>query len=164
MMQQQMRRRRCRMAMAVAAVALATAVACSPDEPKPPTAIDESASLVGTDANNDGVRDDIEKVVADLPVNQETKAHLLELAASEQEVMALDLSGNPEATRAKAYDLATKQFALDCVPAGVDKAEWRTRSESLLLLILNTDQRNAQEESFNKLVDGRAFPLPDCGA
>jgi len=164
-MTHQLRRRGRRIPMALAAVALAaTAVACSPDEPKSPTAIDESSSLVGTDANNDGVRDDIEKVVADLPVNQETKAHLLELAASEQEVMALDLSGNPEATRAKAYDIATKQFALDCVPAGVDKAEWRTRSESLLLLILNTDQRNAQEESFNKLVDGRAFPLPDCGA
>jgi hypothetical protein len=144
--------------------AVLVAPACAPTDPGPSAAaLDESASPSGTDADGNGVRDDIDQAIDQAPVNGQMKAYLIESAKVEGRIMALDVEGDPGAADT-AYEIASDANRLvSCVPAGLDPVDALGWAENLRLLIANTDEREAQLAAFSRLIDGRAFPAPDCG-
>lgn len=136
-----------------------------PTDPSPsPAALDESPSPSGTDSNDNGVRDDIDQAIAQAPVNGQMKAYLTETAKVEERIMALDVNGDQQAAKNAAYEIASDANQLvSCVPEGLDPLDALERAENLRLLIANTDEREAQLAAFSQLIDGRAFPEPECG-
>ena len=150
---------------ALLAVTVVGAIACAPQEPKSPVPLDESASLVGVDADEDGVRDDVEEVIDAMPVTQALKDHLRIYAEIQQRIMAADFSGDEGTAKALAYELAQETFRTDdCLPDGVDQQEFREKRDAVTLIILNTDERNEQDAMLSHLIDGRDFPSADCGS
>lgn len=138
------------------------AAGCAPDQPKAPVTVDESGTPAGVDANADGVRDDVAEVIAALPVTIQMRTYLNDSAKVDQRVMTLDPTAADAS--ATAYDIATDANRLiSCVPAGLDPTDARDRAEAVRLLIANTDEREAAEAAFSKLIDGRTFPAPTCG-
>lgn len=157
------RRRSRRVAIALVSVVACSLVGCAPDPVKPPVTLDQGAALQGPDSNNDGIRDDVGKIIESLPTTEAVKNELRTFAKNQQEVMALDLSGDPQATSAVAYEVATEtNRIISCLPADVDFDEFDERSDVLDAVILNTDQRRDQMAAFEHLIDGRSFPEPAC--
>jgi hypothetical protein len=79
--------------------------------------------------------------------------------------MAADFSGDEESAKALAYELAQEEFRTSsCLPDGVDQQLFREKRDVVGLVILNTDERNEQDALLSHLIDGRAFPAPDCGS
>ncbi len=141
------------------------APSCAPADPTTrPAALDDSAPPSGTDGNGNGVRDDIDRAIAQAPVDSQMKAYLTDTAKVEQRIMALDVNGDPQAAADAAYGIASDaNKLLSCVPSGLDPADALERAENLRLLIANTDEREAQLAAFSRLINGRAFPAPECG-
>lgn len=136
---------------------------CGSSEPKSPVTLDESTSIAGPDRDENGVRDDIDEVIASLPVAPEMRTYLSQSAAVEQRIMMLDINGDPAAAKSEAFRIATDANRLiSCVPAGLDEEEANDRTDVLQSLIEDTDERQAQVAAFSKLINGRSFPEPRC--
>ena len=140
--------------------ATAVTAACTPPEDGP-VALDGTDTVAGVDADGDGVRDDIEMVIAKLGVKGPMRDHLTEAMRLEQSIMTLDTTG-PDATTT-AYDLAAAVNGLiSCPPEGVDLVEANDHADNLRMLMANTPEREAQIAAFTALINGRAFPAPAC--
>lgn len=156
--------RRVAASVMLGASTLLVASACVPEDPAAgPVPLDESTQAPGVDGNRNGVRDDIDKAIAQAPVSEEMRSYLTETARVDERVMRLDVAGDPAAAAAEAYEIASEaNMLVSCVPTGLDPIGALQRAEDLRLLIANTDAREAQVAAFSKLIDGRAFPAPDC--
>lgn len=148
----------------VAAASVLGAAACAPPDPTGDVTLDESTTLPGSDGNGDGVRDDVGEVIENLPVDATMKTYLTESMVLEQRIMGLDMASDPTALAEESYEIASEVNELiSCPPTGLDPADARTRADNLRALVANTEARQAQIAAFSALIDGRAFPAPDCG-
>ena len=148
---------------AVAALLLgvtAATAACTPPEDGP-VALDDTATVTGADNNGDGVRDDIEEIIAKLDVSSTMREHLTATMRVEQNIMALDTTSGDAPTAA--YELATAANELiSCPPEGVELTDANDQAQNLRMLMANTPEREAQIEAFAALINGRAFGAPTC--
>src|SRR4051794_21810138 len=75
----------------VAAICVLPIAACAKEQPPSQgVEVDQSTALAGTDANSDGIRDDVAEAIRQLPVTAEMRAYLSEGAKVEQRIMTLD--------------------------------------------------------------------------
>ena len=150
------------LAMLAATFALGAA-ACAPPEPTRDVELDDSAGVRGSDANSDGVRDDVAEVIEKLPVDAPMRSYLTESMVLEQRIMELDLTADPTELTEESYEIASGvNDLITCPPAGLDASDARTRAGQLRALVSNTPERQSQIAAFSALIDGRAFPAPSC--
>lgn len=69
-------------------------------------ALDRSASLAGVDADGNGVRDDIQAWVAQLPASDSQQQALLQLAAANQQALLVDVADEPALRQVVARQMA----------------------------------------------------------
>lgn len=119
--------------------------------------LDHSTDVAGTDADNNGVRDDIDRFIAGLPDSANQKAALHQLAANLQASLTVDPT-NKEAARAVAQKGSR---ALGCITylygnANNANYEWITTMEKYTA---NTPERFKAYMAFNAALSGMSFHL-----
>ncbi|CAH6917054.1 Chromosome partitioning protein ParA [Vibrio chagasii] len=118
--------------------------------------LDRSDSLTGTDANNDGIRDDIEAFIDALEVPEPVRKALKQNAHYTQENLYHDFSQNTDANIKKSlyisdkYDkvIACKEFV------GIDVDDRINTSNTITALTYNTKARTMAYLAYNHLQDG----------
>jgi hypothetical protein len=135
-------------------------VACSSDSAGPPPpvgpvtapaiSLDRGSTLAGTDANGDGLRDDVEAVINRFATSEAAKTAL---RAFGRELQASLLA---PATAAAAYDAGARvHAAMTCVGRVLPDAAPLLREVEAVTL--NTEQRFRAHLTRSALLAGRAF-------
>lgn len=126
----------------------------SSGQPAADTGKISDSSLLGSDANNNGVRDDVEKWIATtFPQNAVTRAVALQLGLAMQRVMA---SGNTVDETAAASLKTQIRDGLECLLAVADDTVQAKIFGELLAVIVNTPARAKLVEQLEA-----KFPEPD---
>jgi hypothetical protein len=111
--------------------------------------LDVSSSVAGTDADRNGIRDDIDKFVAGLPDSPAEKKALLQFAGTLQSSMTIDPADN----NAVATVLLNSRRAIHCI-----WSVYPTGQHNKVLLIeeisANTLTRLIAYENYNKKISG----------
>jgi hypothetical protein len=118
---------------------------------------DQSDTLSGFDLNQDGVRDDIERLIDMQPVTDKQKGLLTENAKWLQEVMALDL------TDEQAISFQSEKSALNslCLALSFDRAADALKYSNLITSqTMSTFQRLSKYEEYNAKLDGSVTRMP----
>lgn len=122
--------------------------------------LDRSSALAGTDANTDGVRDDIATYIASLPYDASQKTALMQLASSLQMALTADIS-DPAAMDAARLAIGR---GINCVfssfPAAADTARAAQVTTDLQELTMNTKERVKAYLVFTGSSDGVVLPNP----
>ncbi|KLR61999.1 hypothetical protein IMCC26207_10571 [Actinobacteria bacterium IMCC26207] len=122
---------------------------------------DSLAELAGPDGNNNGIRDDVETRIRELTSDPLMIEYLESSARYMQKIVLFD----DKAPNAKetAFELATESdILISCAPESLDE---ETASDYFFEVedkIRNTRGRKAKFDRVGELIDGRAFPAPDC--
>lgn len=141
-------------------------MACTPDNSgiPPDVVLDESSSLLGSDANSDGVRDDIEQAISKMPESDEVKSLFRAFSSAGQDLLRLDTSERTPAIVAEALSTAEGQWSyMYCSPDGTTYDEWYEKLQVLDAMQLNTAERQAKSQAVNQLLAGsviRSLPCP----
>ncbi|GHS86787.1 hypothetical protein FACS189487_01710 [Campylobacterota bacterium] len=125
--------------------------------------------LAGTDANNNGVRDDVEDYIIKTYTEEKQRKAAMQSARATQAVMLLDLSDKTTAKNKalKVGDMETK--AIHCLSLVFDPsyseivkgAETLTQvSKKIDAITLNTKARQKAYFEYNHLLDGTTVSLP----
>lgn len=132
----------------------------APPVPNPPASaasasvvLDRSQTVSGTDANNNGVRDDIEKVVDAYPLDTPQKKASLQLAGSIQ--AALLTSTVLDSAYANAQEMHRAQL---CMSSLIE--DYTTYSRDIEAKTLNTEPRIKAWIAFEAEIAGQVFPDP----
>ena len=132
-------------------------VVVPPDQSPPadPPNLDRTSSVLGTDADSNGVRDDIDRMIADYPVNSAQKNTLTRFAQSTQTSLTTGRS------RDKAYETAVSlQRILKCGAQPLMDAEAVTAE--IMDFTLNTQQRVEAYLEFEGALGGSVINEPNC--
>ena len=119
---------------------------------------DQSDTLAGFDLNQDGVRDDIERLIDMQPVTDKQKELLTEKAKWLQEVMALDLSDQQSVNR------QGEKSSLNavCLMHGFeDTSDAAKYSRLITSQTMSTFERIQKYEAYNASRDGSVSHLPN---
>ena len=122
---------------------------------------DSLAELAGPDVNNNAIRDDVETRIREL-TSDPLMIEYLESSARymQQVVMFDDKAPNAKET---AFELATESdFLISCAPESLDEETASDYFFEVEDAIRNTRGRKAKFDRVGELIDGRAFPAPDC--
>jgi hypothetical protein len=118
-------------------------------------------SLAGPDADGNGVRDDVETVIAGLTSDSVLSAYLSEVARTTQLVVVLDTDA-PGAAE-EAYRLASRtNLLVSCPPDGLDLDEAMALLEEVQGAVADTPGRRSKLDELSELISGRSFTEPDC--
>jgi hypothetical protein len=118
---------------------------------------DQSDTLAGFDLNQDGMRDDIERLIDMQPVTDKQKQLLTENAKWLQEVMLLDL------TDEQAISLQSEKSALNslCLALSFDRTADALKYSNLITSqTMSTFQRLSKYEEYNAKLDGSVTRMP----
>jgi hypothetical protein len=118
---------------------------------------DQSETLAGIDENQDGVRDDIEKLIDMQPVTDKQKELLIEQAKWLQEIMTLDLS------YMQAISIQSEKSALNslCLALSFDKTADALKYSNLITSqTMSTFERLLKYEEYNAKLDGSVTRMP----
>ncbi|CAH7209524.1 Chromosome partitioning protein ParA [Vibrio chagasii] len=123
--------------------------------------LDRSDSLTGTDANNDGIRDDIEAFIDALEVPEPVRKALKQNAHYTQENLYHDFSQNTDANIKKALDISSQyDKVLACEEfVGIDIDDGINTSNTITALTYNTKARTMAYLAYNHLQDGSVSTL-----
>ncbi|CAH6949581.1 Chromosome partitioning protein ParA [Vibrio chagasii] len=123
--------------------------------------LDRSDSLTGTDANNDGIRDDIEAFIDALEVPEPVRKALKQNAHYTQENLYHDFSQNTDANIKKALDISSQyDKVLACEEfVGIDIDDGINTSNTITSLTYNTKARTMAYLAYNHLQDGSVSTL-----
>ncbi|WP_135442831.1 chromosome partitioning protein ParA [Vibrio tasmaniensis] len=118
--------------------------------------LDRSDSLTGTDANNDGIRDDIEAFIDALEVTEPVRKALKQNARYTQENLYHDFSQKTHANIKKALEISYKyDEVLACEEfVGIDIDDGINTSNTITSLTYNTKARTMAYLAYNHLQDG----------
>lgn len=114
--------------------------------------LDRSATLVGIDANGDGIRDDLERHIAALPDADPQRAALRQLVQAQSALLAAD-AGQVEARAAKVV------AAVACVWISYPADQAAQRVQEMRRLLLNTRERFAAWLRSNEALQAGAAAL-----
>ena len=122
---------------------------------------DSLAELAGPDVNNNAIRDDVETRIRELTSDPLMIEYLEAEARSMQQVVLFDdKAPNAQET---AFQLGTDlDILISCTPEGLDHENAIDLFLEVEDAIRNTRGRKAKFDRQSELVDGRAFPAPDC--
>ncbi len=123
--------------------------------------LDRSDSILGTDQNNNGIRDDIDAYIQKTYTNEEAKA-VNQLAKVLQDSLTVDLEDG-----IKLQDTGNEYMrSVSCIHEkfedGVD-ANGVSVTNEILAMTTNTKQRLTAYISFSDVVDGYVFKAPEEG-
>jgi hypothetical protein len=119
---------------------------------------DQSDTLSGFDLNQDGVRDDIERLIEMQPISLKQKELLTEKAKWLQEVMALDLSDQQSVNR------QGEKSSLNavCLMHGFEDTSAAAKYSRLITSqTMSTFERIQKYEAYNASRDGSVSRLPN---
>lgn len=123
--------------------------------------LDRSESLTGTDANKDGIRDDIEAFIDALEVTEPVRKALKQEARQAQESLYHDWSEKTDANIRRALRIADKyNKVLACkefVGIGIDDSI--STANTIDALTYNTKARTMTYLTYNHLLDGSVSTL-----
>jgi hypothetical protein len=140
------------------------AAAESPEGPlvNPVVGSEKDATLAGTDADGNGVRDDVDAYIAALEMDP-AKAAALRSFAREQTAMML-LGGTASPTKAAAVGQQMRVVkAIDCLAARYPRDQRRGFVSSLGNALFNNGQRWRAYLKADKLLSGTVLPPPSKG-
>jgi hypothetical protein len=118
--------------------------------------LDVTTSLTGTDADGDGVRDDLDKYIAALPDSAVQKKALLQLAAGIQATLSVDATSS---TALSAASMALNRGDA-CVWQMYAGASPTLRVHTLEELTINTQPRLVAYEGYNAARTGATVTAP----
>ena len=121
--------------------------------------LDVSDSLGGTDANNNGVRDDVEAYISAQPDSTPQRAALQQIAKALQSILLLDTSKAPDVAAAA----TAMRRGVACVWSAYDPSNAHDRNMRMQQLTVNTMARLVAYEKFNSAMDGTVITA-DPGA
>ena len=146
-------------AVVVATAVLCVAGVCSCSVFRPSN--DSLAELAGPDVNNNAIRDDVETRIRELTSDPLMIEYLESSARYMQKIVLFDDKA-PDAEET-AFQLGTDSMILIfCMREGLDEETARDLSQKVEDAMRNTRGRKAKFDRQSELVDGRAFPAPDC--
>ncbi len=118
--------------------------------------LDRSDSLTGTDANNDGIRDDIEAFIDALEVTEPVRKALKQNAHYAQESLHHDWGKKTNVNIRKALDISHKYGkVIACKEfVGIDVDDRINTSNTITALTYNTKARTMAYLAYNHLLDG----------
>ena len=118
--------------------------------------LDEGAERHGTDANSNGIRDDIDSLIDKSGETPARQAALRQLAVALHQAVTIDVS------QAVALRLTAGQvnFATACVWDRFDASQAPTQVTRMEAITANTEERFRAYEAYNRAVSGMSFSLP----
>lgn len=114
------------------------------------------ATIVGADANGNGVRDDLDIYIDALPDTSAQKSALTQMAASLGKAMLTDATNQAIVLKAS-QEIAA---AAACLYARYDSTTAGKKSASMEKLTINTTVRFNAYDKFNTALNGLTFTLP----
>jgi len=121
-------------------------------------ALDRSSSIAGPDANNNGVRDDIEAYVATLPITPVQKAAVMQDARAQQLTLTVDLTDVAALDRVGALQARSTNCVVDSfIPNDEDGYNLLRKMEAITA---NTRERAQQYLAYNRASSGSVTRLP----
>lgn len=121
--------------------------------------LDRSTSLLGTDTDGNGVRDDIDAYINSLPDTSAQKAALRQAAAALNAALVVDLT---DAVAVNAVSAKTSD-AVSCVALVYGNAAWR-HSKNILKYVVNTKERFTAYMKYNQALSGKMLSLSPQGS
>lgn len=126
--------------------------------------LDRSKTLMGIDANRNGVRDDIEAIIAAKPFDAPQKAALTALASSIQKIFSVDVA-NMDAVQA-IHDVQARAVACVFVrfPKGDDPVKDALAVEmtsEMEAITMNTRARSKRYMAYADALSGSVFDAPE---
>jgi hypothetical protein len=118
--------------------------------------LDVSTTISGTDADGNGVRDDIDRFIAAQSDTPTKKAALAQLAKSLQTTLTVDPSDRVALTSASSS--VTRSVA--CIWSAYGRTQASAKVTTLEELTANTQQRFAAYDAYNAALNGTATTLP----
>jgi len=115
-------------------------------------ALDRSSSIAGPDANNNGVRDDIEAYIATLPITPTQKAGAMQAARAQQHKLAVDLADATALDRVSELGSRSIKCVADSfMPKRQDGYDLIKKIEAITA---NTRERSQQYIAYNRARSG----------
>jgi hypothetical protein len=120
--------------------------------------LDRSSSIAGPDANNNGVRDDIEGYIASLPITPVQKAGAMQAARAQQQTLTVDLTDAEALNRIGSLGAR----ATNCVPDTFlpKYDDGFTLLKKIEAMTANTRERAQQYLAYNRARSGSVTSLP----
>lgn len=120
--------------------------------------LDRSTSLLGTDADGNGVRDDIDAYINSLPDTSAQKAALRQTAAALNAALAVDLTN---AVSVNAVSVKTANAA-GCNQVVYGDFAWQ-QTKLILKYVVNTKERFDAYMKYNQSLSGKMLYSPSKG-
>lgn len=120
--------------------------------------LDRSTSIPGPDANNNGVRDDIEAYVAALPITTVQKAAAMQHAKVFQQTLTVDLNDKVLLDRIGALNARAINCAGDVFMSNYQ--DGYDLGSKLEAMTTNTKERAKQYLAYNRAVSGTSGTMP----
>ncbi len=122
-------------------------------------ALDRSTDIKGPDANNNGVRDDIEAWIASLPITETQKKAAMQSARASQRALLVDLMDAAALQSLGNLEIASTVCIKDSfIP---DRPLGSVLSSKIEAMTANTRERARRYLDYNKAVSGSATSLPE---
>ena len=121
-------------------------------------ALDRSASIVGPDVNNNGVRDDIEAYVNSLPLSPVQKRAVMQDARATQNTLTVDLTDKAALQKAGDALMASSKCLGDMFTPDVELMSMM--SGKIEAMTANTRERSRQYMAYNAARSGSATSRP----
>jgi len=122
--------------------------------------LERGSTLTGSDLNANGVRDDIEAILARNYSSDAQHAAAMQTAKALQKTLTVDTT-NLQAVKAVAREIS---YGINCIYSKFDGAEGTTQPSAVVYelraITTNTKQRLLAYLQFNKALDGSSSALP----
>lgn len=123
--------------------------------------LERGDSLAGTDANNNGVRDDIENYINKKYSEPKQRAAVIQTAKAMQKIMSADTNNIIEVKAinieiSKAFNCVDTQFTDDS-----KEVNYFTATKEVEAMTTNTKPRLLAYLAFNKALNGTSWALPE---
>ena len=121
-------------------------------------ALDRSTSITGPDANNNGVRDDIEAYIAGLPLSDAQKRAALQKAKALQNTLTADVQDKVALQKVGDTLMASTNCLGDVF--GSDRQDWPELAEKIEAMTANTKERARRYIKYNSARSGSVTRMP----
>ncbi len=122
-------------------------------------ALDRSADVKGPDANNNGVRDDIEAWIVAMPISEAQKKGAMQSARAQQRMLVVDLTDRL-ALQSAADQMAASVVCLSDV-FSPNRQDGRSLSSKIEAVTANTRERARRYLDYSKALHGSVISLPN---
>ncbi|MEZ8143896.1 chromosome partitioning protein ParA [Enterovibrio sp. FF113] len=125
--------------------------------------LDRTDSLTGTDANQDGIRDDIEEFLNMLEVEEPVRNALKQNARHVQDNLHYDFTEDTPENEDLAFEISKNYLKVIACEGflGMPVRDMTNTSKTLVALTYNTKARTMAFLAYNRLLDGNYYKMLD---